>query len=206
MTTIRLFGNDIKVAEKKEVKSIMLFGTRIFFQSPALNNNMADLPPRSMRLAIESFRGSRPIYMGWKYLENSDINANLSRFLIPVECCSKLLHYMTRLEREKILNKDDRGINVGVMDPKATGVARVGSELADTSNDKIEFQEKTTNSKAFGKLLTQDVAIKTVVTYVIRKLGECNIIDKAWVTVDVRALIGSPGTSLIKPHVDPKTN
>ncbi|KAL3349210.1 hypothetical protein AABB24_022381 [Solanum stoloniferum] len=128
MTTIRLFGNDIKVTEKKEVKSIMLFGARIF-PSPALNKNnmrqrddrfmnMPDLPPRSMRLAIESFRGSRPVYMGWKYLENSDINANLSRFLIPVECCSKLLHYMTRLEREKILNKDDRGINVSVMDPK----------------------------------------------------------------------------------------
>ncbi|KAK4738920.1 hypothetical protein R3W88_002617 [Solanum pinnatisectum] len=128
MTTIRLFGNDIKVAEKKEVKSIMLFGARIF-PSPALNKNimrqrddrfmnMPDLPPRSMRLAIESFCGSRPVYMGWKYLENSDINANLSRFLIPVECCSKLLHYMTRLEREKILNKDDRGINVSVMDPK----------------------------------------------------------------------------------------
>ncbi|XP_015081571.1 B3 domain-containing protein At2g32645-like [Solanum pennellii] len=122
MTTIRLFGNDIKVAEKKEEKSIMLFGTRIF-QSPANNSNdrfmnMSDLPPRSMCLSIESFHGSRPVYVGWKYLENSDINANLSRFLIPVECYSKLLYYMSKLEREKVLNKDDRGINVSVIDPK----------------------------------------------------------------------------------------
>ncbi|KAG5621314.1 hypothetical protein H5410_006532 [Solanum commersonii] len=32
---------------------------------------------------------------------------------------------------------------------KATGVARIGSEPADTTNDKIELQEKTTNSNAF---------------------------------------------------------
>ncbi|KAK6789146.1 hypothetical protein RDI58_012945 [Solanum bulbocastanum] len=98
----------------------------------------------------------------------------------------------------------------------ATGVARAGSEHADTINDKIELQEKTTNSKAFvvasqvasGNLLTDDVAINTSATFVvqIKELGQSNIIDKAGVTVDVGAQIGSPGASLIKPHVATKLN
>ncbi|KAH0724611.1 hypothetical protein KY290_000430 [Solanum tuberosum] len=98
----------------------------------------------------------------------------------------------------------------------ATGVARVGSEPADTTNDKIELQENTTNSKAFvvasqvasGKLLTEDVAINTTPTFVaqIKELGHSNIVDKAGVTVDVGAQIGSSGASLIKLHVAPKLN
>ncbi|KAH0724631.1 hypothetical protein KY290_000418 [Solanum tuberosum] len=96
------------------------------------------------------------------------------------------------------------------------GITRVGSEPADTTNDKIELQEKTTNSKAFvvasqvasGKLLTEDVAINTTATFVaqIKELGQSNIVDKAGVTVDVGAQIGSPGASLIKPHCAPKSN
>ncbi|KAK6804661.1 hypothetical protein RDI58_002445 [Solanum bulbocastanum] len=124
MTTIRLFGNDIKVPEKE--KSIRLFGIHIS-PSPALNNNnmqlqrddrfmnMPDSPPPSLRLAIQSVQS---VYMGWKYLENSDINMNLSRFLIPAEWCAKLLHHMTESESEKIQSEDDRGINVSVMDPR----------------------------------------------------------------------------------------
>lgn len=98
----------------------------------------------------------------------------------------------------------------------ATGVARVGSEPANTTNDKIEIQENTTNSKAFvvvsqvasEKLLTEDVAINTAATFVvqIKELVQYNIVDKAGVTVDVGAQIGSPGASLIKPHVAPKLN
>ncbi|WMV31019.1 hypothetical protein MTR67_024404 [Solanum verrucosum] len=71
----------------------------------------------------------------------------------------------------------------------ATGIARVGSEPADTTNDKIGLQEKTTNSKAFGvasqvasgKLLTEDVAINTTATFVaqIKELGQSNIVDRA---------------------------
>jgi len=96
------------------------------------------------------------------------------------------------------------------------GITRVGSEPADTTNDKIELQEKTTNSKAFvvasqvasGKLLTEDVAINTTATFVaqIKELGQSNIVDKAGVTVDVGAQIGSLGASLIKPHCAPKSN
>ncbi|KAG5608473.1 hypothetical protein H5410_019754 [Solanum commersonii] len=99
----------------------------------------------------------------------------------------------------------------------ATRVARVGSEPADTTNDKIGLQEKTTNSKAFvvvsqlasGKLLTEDVAINTAATFVaqIKELGQANIVDKAaGVTIDVGTQIGSPGASQIKPHVAPKLN
>ncbi|KAG5629279.1 hypothetical protein H5410_000996 [Solanum commersonii] len=82
------------------------------------------------------------------------------------------------------------------------GIMRVGSEPADTTNDKIELQEKTTNSKAFvvasqvasGKLLTEDVAMNTTATFVaqIKELGQSNIVDKAGVTVDIGAQIGSP--------------
>ncbi|KAH0692243.1 hypothetical protein KY285_019340 [Solanum tuberosum] len=99
----------------------------------------------------------------------------------------------------------------------ATGVARVGSEPADTTNDKIRLQEKTTNSKAFvvasqlasGKLLTEDVAINTAATFVaqIKELGQSNIVDKAaGVTIDVGTQIGSPGACQIKLHVAPKLN
>ncbi|KAH0724603.1 hypothetical protein KY289_000461 [Solanum tuberosum] len=87
------------------------------------------------------------------------------------------------------------------------GITRVGSEPADTTNDKIELQEKTTNSKAFvvasqvasGKLLTEDVAINTTATFVaqIKELGQSNIVDKAGVTVDVGAQIVTPTNNLI---------
>lgn len=40
----------------------------------------------------------------------------------------------------------------------------------------------------------------------IRELGQSNIVDKAGVTVDDRAQIGSPGASLVKSRVDPKLN
>ncbi|KAG5610904.1 hypothetical protein H5410_022185 [Solanum commersonii] len=83
-----------------------------------------------------------------------------------------------------------------------TGVARVGSEPTDTTNDKIEIQEKTTNSKAFAvvsqvaseKVLTEDVAINRAATFVaqIKELVQSNIVDKAGVTVDVGAQIVSP--------------
>ncbi|KAH0682881.1 hypothetical protein KY290_021477 [Solanum tuberosum] len=95
-------------------------------------------------------------------------------------------------------------------------VVRVGSEPADTTNDKIEIQEKTTNSKAFvvvsqiafEKVLIEDVAINTAATFVaqIKEIVQSNIVDKAGVTVVVGAQIGSPGASLIKPHVAPKLN
>ncbi|KAK6791687.1 hypothetical protein RDI58_010768 [Solanum bulbocastanum] len=98
----------------------------------------------------------------------------------------------------------------------ATGVVRVGSEPANTTNDKIEIQEKTTNSKAFvvvsqvasEKLLTEDVAINTAATFVaqIKEHVQSKIVDKAGLTVDVGAQISSPGASLIKPHVTPKLN
>jgi len=93
---------------------------------------------------------------------------------------------------------------------------RVGSEPADTTNDKIEIQEKTTNSKAFvvvsqiasEKVLTEDVANNTAATFVaqIKELGQSDIVDKTGVTVNVGAQIGSSGAYLIKPHVDPTLN
>ncbi|XP_069151155.1 B3 domain-containing protein At2g31720-like [Solanum lycopersicum] len=117
MTTIRLFGNNITV--------LRLFGVQF---SPLNNNNvqqrddrvmnMPDLLPPSLRLNIESVRGSEPVHMGRKYLENSDTNSSLSRFLIPAECATNLLQHMTESEREKIQSDDDKGIDISVMDPK----------------------------------------------------------------------------------------
>lgn len=100
----------------------MLFGKRIFPHAALNNNNrlidIPDFPPPNMDMAIQFVQGSLPVYIGWKYVENSDVNVNLSRFLIPTECCTKILHYMSRSEREKIVNEDDTGLNVSVMDPK----------------------------------------------------------------------------------------
>ncbi|KAK6777834.1 hypothetical protein RDI58_024552 [Solanum bulbocastanum] len=81
---------------------------------------------------------------------------------------------------------------------------------------KIGLQENTTNLKAFvvasqvasGKLLTEDNAINTAATFVaqIKELGQSNTVDKAGVTIDVGAQIGSPRASQIKPHVSSKLN
>ncbi|KAK4724370.1 hypothetical protein R3W88_027149 [Solanum pinnatisectum] len=56
-----------------------------------------------------------------------------------------------------------------------TWITTVGGEPANTSNNKIELQEKTTNSKVFvvasqvtsRKLLTGDVTINTDATYMV---------------------------------------
>ena len=61
---------------------------------------------------------------------------------------------------------------------------------------------------ASGKLFFEDVAINTNPTFVVQinELGQSNTIDKAGVTIDVGAQIGSPRASQIKPQLAPKFN
>ncbi|KAK4339391.1 hypothetical protein RND71_040853 [Anisodus tanguticus] len=128
MPTIRLFGKDVKIEEEK--KSIKLFGKRIFLHAPLNNNKNPQhyntcihrtyLPPPNMCRAIRFVGGSRPVYIGRKNAEYSDINPNLARFFIPATYINKLLPDLSVLEREKIESiDDDKGLKVTVMDPQS---------------------------------------------------------------------------------------
>ncbi|KAM3282512.1 putative B3 domain-containing protein [Capsicum chacoense] len=127
MSTIKLFGKEIKVEEKEKEKeeSIMLFGNRILLHA-ALNENKKQkqndnrivnginlLPPKCMRMAIRLGGGSRPVYIGRKQVENSDFSLQQSRLLITASThCWKLLDDLIASE------DNDIGVQVRVMDPR----------------------------------------------------------------------------------------
>ncbi|CAN4111449.1 unnamed protein product [Withania somnifera] len=120
MTTLRLFGQDIKVEEKKK-NSITLFGTRIFSHAALEKNKRqqhynrhidrtSSLPPH-MCEAIRLVKGTEPVYIGRKDTENSDVNVNLSRFLFPATHCTELLD-------DLVVSGRETGLDVSVMDPQ----------------------------------------------------------------------------------------
>ncbi|XP_009774698.1 putative B3 domain-containing protein At3g49610 [Nicotiana tabacum] len=122
MTRIKLFGKEIEVEEKP--KTIKLFGTRIYpcnvkheqeqEQEAALQEN---LPPTNMCQAIRLAGGSRLVYIGRKKAEDSDINPDLSRLLIPGTFDKELLKNLSEEERIKLENDDkNKSFEVKVMD------------------------------------------------------------------------------------------
>ncbi|MCE0480516.1 hypothetical protein HAX54_037445 [Datura stramonium] len=132
MTTVRLFGKNIEVKEKKSIK---LFGKIITVTlqqeepqqvAPLILQEeeeeealiQRDLPPPNMSEAIRLAGGSGPVYIGRKKVEDSDVKQNLSRFFIPPGTCDeRILKYLSSMEREKLENYKGR-LEVTVMDPQ----------------------------------------------------------------------------------------
>ncbi|XP_016470596.1 putative B3 domain-containing protein At3g49610 [Nicotiana tabacum] len=115
MTRIKLFGKEIEVEE--EPKTIKLFGIRIFPCNVEPEQEQENLPPTNMYRAIRLAGGSRLVYIGRKKAEESDINPELSRFLIPGTFDKELLKNLSGEERIKLEdNNKDKSFKVKVMD------------------------------------------------------------------------------------------